>query len=77
MDPFPLAEQKICGFLMFQKTQGRAYSRLLCYITAFPWYFRTHDLNILVNSVLFEVFKYGLKRIMMGSKYPHQKVAFD
>ena len=33
MDPFALTEQKICGFLMFQKTQGRAYATLLCYIT--------------------------------------------
>ena len=34
MDPFPVTEEKLCGFLMFQKTQGRAYATLLCYITA-------------------------------------------
>ena len=77
MDPFPVTEEKLCGFLMFQKTQGRAYATLLCYITAFSWYFGKNELDNVVNSVSFKEFKYGLKRTMMGSKYPHQKAAFD
>ena len=46
-------------------------------MTAFSWYFRTSDLDNLVNSVSFKQFKTGLKRTMMGSRYPHQKAPFE
>ena len=77
MDAFPLTEEKITGFLMYQKTKGRCYSTILCYVTAFSWYFRTNQLDNLVNSVSFKQFKTGLKRTMMGCKYPHQKAPFE
>ena len=76
IDAFPLTEEKISGFLMFQRTTGKCDATLLCYITAFSWYFRTHDLDNLVHSVSFKQFKSGLKRAMLSAKYPHQKAAF-
>ena len=76
MEPYPLNEEKICAFLMLKKDQGRTFQTLLLFINTFSWFFRQHDLDNIVLTILFKTFKNGLRRMMLGGTAPNQKLPF-
>ena len=77
LDPFPLTEEKMKGFLMYKKSSGRTYSTLRLYIASFSAYFRSRDEDNMTVSVSFKIFKNGLQRVMLGGAHPFQKEPFE
>ena len=77
LEPFPLTEEKMEGFLMYKKSSGRTYSTLRLYIASFSAYFRSRDEDNITVSVSFKIFKNGLQRVMLGGAHPFQKEPFE
>ena len=77
-DPYPITENKIIAFIVYQKeTNNRSYSTLKQYIQAFSSYFKDHDVDNIVLSMSFKIFKNGLRREMSGGYCPKAKKPFD
>lgn len=75
-DPYPLSIQKMTAYLAFRQEKGKAFSTLQSHISAFSHYLRCNNEENLTLSIEFKRFKAGLKREMLGAKYPHQKEPF-
>lgn len=77
IEPFPITEEKMRGFLMNQVDDGMKYSTIASYISAFSHYFRDNNLDNLINLISFKNFKSGLRRQLEGDKFPNAKQPFQ
>lgn len=77
IEPLPLDLDKMRVFLLHKQRQGRTYATLANYMSAFSYHFRHTDSENLTLSLEFKMFKSGLKREMLGARYPNQKEPFD
>lgn len=73
-EPYLITEDNIIAFFVFQKeNKKRSYSTLKQYIQAFSSYFKDHNLDNIVLSMSFKIFKNGLRREMSGGYCPKAK----
>ena len=76
-EPYPLTHEKMVGYLTYRREKGKAFSTLLNTVTAFSHHLRSQGEENLTVSIAFKRFKSGLKRTMLGAKYPNQKEPFE
>lgn len=65
---------KIIGFLLYKKDRNkRTYLTFQQYIQAFSSYHKNHNLDNIVLSIGFKIYKSGLRREMEGGYYHNAK----
>lgn len=62
--PYTITIEKIRGFLMSKKKEGKKYNTLHGYISAFSNYFEQNSLYNLTKDIKFKNFKSVLRRVM-------------